>query len=99
MYALRVIEKLLPSRKLKLTNKFVFVPNDLQIIKIGSKNNPLFLTGLHIPDNIHPDVKSQKFLQRKRMVEDWIRKKTETLKIPVDQHISWHNILFAYKYL
>lgn len=70
MFALRVMRKLLPSRKLRLTNKFVFVPNNFQIIKLGSKSNLLFLMGLHIPDNIHPDVKSENFLQRKRMIEN-----------------------------
>jgi len=81
MFALGVIRKLLPSRKLKLTNRFVFIPKDLQILKLGPKSNPLFLTGLHIPDNIHPDVKSQEFLQTKRRIENWIEKETKNLDI------------------
>jgi len=85
MFALGVIRTLLPSRELKLTNKFVFMPNNFQIIKLGSRSDQLFLMGLHVPDNIHPDVKSKKFLQRKKMIEDWIDKETSPLHIPEPQ--------------
>lgn len=85
MFALRVLRKLLPSRKLKLTNKFIFVPDNFQIIKPDSKSDQLFLMGLHIPDNINPDVKSEKFLQRKGKIEDWIRKETRTLQVQKPQ--------------
>lgn len=81
-FALGVINKLLPSRKLNFMNKFVFVPDNLQIIELGSRTDQLFLTGLHIPDNIHPDVKSEKFLQRKKMIEEWIQKETRSIDIP-----------------
>ncbi len=80
-FVLRVKRKFLPSRKLNLANKFVYVPNDLQLIQLGSPSEPLFLTGLHIPDNIHP-IKSEEFLQRKKKIEKWIEKKIRILKIP-----------------
>jgi len=85
MFALKVIRKILPSRKLKLTNKYVFVPDNLQIIKLGSRSDPLVLTGLHIPDNIHPGVKSEKFLRRKSIIEHWIDKETNSFHITEPQ--------------
>lgn len=81
-FALKVIEKLLPSRKLNLTREFVFVPENLQSIELGPRNDPLFLMGLHIPDNIHPNVKSEEFVQRKRKIEEWIAEKKKNLDIP-----------------
>jgi len=81
-YAVRVVKKLLPSRQLNLTSKIVFVPKNLQLIELGSRSDPLFLTGLHIPDNIHPNVESEEFLQRKRKIEEWIEKETRNLDIP-----------------
>jgi len=81
-YALRVIKKLLPSRKLNLRSKIVFVPKNLELIELGSRSDPLFLTGLHIPDNIHPNVESEEFLQRKRKIEEWIEEETKNLDIP-----------------
>jgi len=37
------------------------------------------------PDNIHPNVKSEEFLQRKRMIEEWMEKEMNigTFSIPV----------------
>jgi len=81
-FAFGVIRKFLPSRKLNINNKFVYVPKDIEIIKLGSESNSLFLTGLHIPDNIHPDVESEKFLQRKKKIEEWIENRTKNLIIP-----------------
>jgi len=87
MFALRIVKKLLPSRKLKLMNKFVRIPNNLQIIRLRSRNDQLFLTGLHIPDNIHPYTESETFLKRKKTIEKWIEKKTMSLKISESQNI------------
>jgi hypothetical protein len=80
-FALKFIEGLLPSRKFNLTTEFVFVPDNLQIIKLGSRNNPIFLTGLHILDNIN-NKKSQEFIQRKKQIEEWIKEKVKNLDIP-----------------
>lgn len=84
-YVRRVIKRLLPSRKLNLTSKFVFIPNNFQVIQLGSRSDPLFLTGLHIPDNIHPVVKSEQFLQRKKKIEEWIEKEVKNLDLPEPQ--------------
>jgi Icc-related predicted phosphoesterase len=80
-FALRAMRKLLPSRKLSITNRYFSIPRNLQIVRLGSQKDPLFLTGLHIPDNIHP-AGSQRFLQRREKIEEWIEKQMKTHTIP-----------------
>ena len=81
LFAFRVLDELLPSRRINFMNEFVSLPKNLQKIKLGPRTDPLFLTGLHIPDNLIPSS-SEKFLPRKREVEEWIEKKTKKLNIP-----------------
>ena len=81
MFGLRVISKLFPSLKPKINSAFVFLPSDLDLIPIGDKSNPLFITGLHIPDNIHPNTKSKEFLARKALIESWISNKAKSLRL------------------
>jgi len=81
MFGLRVISNLFPSLKPKIRSGFVYLPKNLELISIGGGNNLVFITGLHIPDNIQPDVKSERFLRRKELIEKWIMDKAESLNL------------------
>jgi len=92
-FALKVILKLYPDLKPKIISNFVYIPRDLQLIPIGNKRKPVFITGLHIPDNIYPNVRSQEFLKRKETVEKWIENKVESLSLeyPEKTYVCTHD--------
>jgi len=98
MYALRVISNLFPSLKPRIVSSFVSLPKSLELAKIGEETNPVFITGLHIPDNINPDVKSEKFLGRKELIEKWITNKAKslTLKEPTRTFLCTHDPTDSY---
>ena len=80
-FAIPIIRKYLPSRKLRLTSQFVGIPSDLLIVKLdGSKSDSLYVTGLNVPGNIHPTT-SEKFAPMKIKVETWIDKKTKDVNV------------------
>jgi len=81
MFALGVIKRLLPSKKLRLNTRFVLIPDNFQAIRLGPGDDVAYVMGIHVPDNIHPDVKSREFLERKRMIEEWLSKKVQGLKV------------------
>lgn len=97
-FALKVILKSYPALKPKIISSFVYIPKDLQIIKIGSKNSHICVTGLHIPDNIHPKIKSEKFLKRKELVEKWIENKLASFNIknPEKTYVCTHDPTDSY---
>ena len=80
-FALRVISKLFPSLKLKIDNPLIYIPHDFEALSLGTGRDRIYITGIHIPDNIHPNVKSQEFIRRKRYVEEWITRKEESLSL------------------
>lgn len=80
-FAIPFIRKYLPSRKLKVTSQYAAIPNDFLIIKVDdSKSDPLYVTGLNVPGNIHP-ITSEKFAPMKMKVEKWIEDKTKDANI------------------
>jgi len=93
MFGLRVISNLFPSLKPKIISRFVYLPKSLELISIEGETNPIFITGLHIPDNIHKDVKSQEFLGRKELIEKWITSKAKSLilKRPKETYLCTHD--------
>lgn len=81
MFGLGVISNLFPSLKPKISSEFVYLPKNFELISIGRGNNTVFITGLHIPDNIHPNVKSKELLRRKGLIEKWIKRKAKSLNL------------------
>lgn len=80
-FAIPIIRKYLPSRKLKITSRFVGIAGDLMVIKLdSSKSDSLYVTGLNIPGNVHP-ITSEKFAPTKIRVEKWIEDKTKDVNI------------------
>lgn len=80
-FAIPIIGKYLPARKLKITSQFVGIPEDLMTIRLSdSKSDSLYVTGLNVPGNIHR-VKSEKFYPMKTIVEKWIEDKTKDVNI------------------
>lgn len=98
MFALRVISNLFPSLKPKICSDFVYLPKDFELISIGGKNNSVFITGLHIPDNICHDFKSEKFLKRKELIENWIASKVKSLNLkrPKETYLCTHDPTDSY---
>lgn len=98
MFGLKVISNLFPSLKPKISSDFVYLPKNLELISIGEQNNSVFITGLHIPDNIQPDVKSEKFLRRKELIEKWITNKAKSLNLkrPKKTYLCTHDPTNSY---
>lgn len=98
MFGLGVISNLFPSLKPKISSRFVCLPKNLELISIGRENNPVLITGFHIPDNIHPNVKSEKFLRRKKLIEKWITNKAKSLhfKRPKRTYLCTHDPTDSY---
>jgi hypothetical protein len=80
LFALTFMKHVLPSRKLDAKNELVVIPRNLQIIKIGGRRGRLFLTGIHIPENVFSRG-SDEFAQRKADVERWLEKQTRNFDV------------------
>lgn len=70
--AFRIISTRFPKFKPKFKSSYLYIPKNLEVLSLGSFS----ISGLHIPDNIHPDMKSEKFLLRKKNIEGWLTEET-----------------------
>ncbi len=81
-FAIPIILKELPSRKLRIIGEHVSIPQDLQIMRLNqSESHPLYVTGLNIPGNVQP-INSLEFASKKMKTEKYITDHAEHVSIP-----------------
>jgi hypothetical protein len=85
-FAIPIILKELPTLELNVTSEHIIIPRDFETIALDeSELNPLYVTGLTIPANVHP-INSEKFNSIKTKIEQYIANKIEGKKIPNFSH-------------
>jgi hypothetical protein len=81
MFGFPIALKMYPDTKLKVNNPNVYVPHNFEAIPLGKGKDKTFVTGISIPANLAGDKKSSKFIERKKQIDNWITKQTESLKV------------------